>query len=306
MAKPPFFLITMAIASGTLLSTRASGLADTGQPTPPPQQPNQFFRNVQVLTDIPPDQMHSVMDMIRTSLGVTCDYCHVAERNSFYRDDKPAKVRARQMIAMVLDLNRRNFNGRPVITCYSCHRGSLAALSTPPIFAGTAGAAPRPAPAPLPGAGQIVQRYIDAVGGRAALERLTTRTSRMTMLRALTVDPQAAPIRVVNRGERVSVETVQQAPDRWVRTLTTPTGVVRQILVGGRGWVVTAQGATEIPAAEVRRLSASWELNVDLRRELRLQSELAGARVKGIETVGGRPAYVLEIVQDGGTIRQDF
>jgi len=293
MARLPLSVIAIALVTGSLVATRAFGLAGTEQP--PTADP--YFRNVQVLKGIPPDQMMPVMHMIRSSLGVTCDYCHVAERNQYYRDDKPAKLRARQMIAMVIDLNQRNFDGRPVVTCNTCHRGSVTPVSIPPIgqaaFADTARAAPRSASPALPNAGQIAQRYIDAVGGRALIERLTTRTSRMTLLRASTVDAQAAPPRVINRGESVRAETVQQAPDRFVRTLRTPTGVIRQVLIGERGWVVTSQGTTAIPPAEVRRLSASWEWNVDLRRELRLQAELAGAEVKGIEPIGGRPAYVL-------------
>jgi hypothetical protein len=303
MARLPLFLLAVILAAGSFVGTRAFGLAQ-----PPGADP--YFRNVQVLKGIPPDQMMPVMHMIRTSLGVTCDYCHVAERNQYYRDDKPAKARARQMIAMVLDINRRNFDGRPVVTCNTCHRGSVSPASSPPIgqaaFADTANAAPQPAGSALPGAGQIAQHYIDAIGGRAALERLSTRTSRMTLLRASTVDAQAAPPRVINRGENVRVETVQQAPDRFVRTLTTPTGIIRQILIGERGWVVTPQGTTALPSSEVRRLSSAWELNVDLRRELRLQAELAAAEVRGIEAVGGRPAYVLELLKDEGRTRQRY
>ena len=62
-----------------------------------------------------------------SSLGVRCDFCHVAENEKFELDDKREKQTARRMITMVADINQANFEGRTTVTCLTCHRGSHAA-----------------------------------------------------------------------------------------------------------------------------------------------------------------------------------
>src|SRR6267142_2417494 len=39
-------------------------------------------------------------------------------------DTKPTKNVARAMIRMVNDINKNTFNGKDVVTCYTCHRGN--------------------------------------------------------------------------------------------------------------------------------------------------------------------------------------
>src|SRR6478609_974159 len=63
-------------------------------------------KNIQVLKGLPSSQLLPVMHFMRTSLGVRCDYCHVAENGKYWMDDKPAKQTARKMLQMVFDINR--------------------------------------------------------------------------------------------------------------------------------------------------------------------------------------------------------
>ena len=71
------------------------------------------------------DQVPAAMQTFVKGLGLldkgTCAYCHVEDRSS---DEKPQKVTARKMVAMVRELNARFQDGKPHITCYTCHRGS--------------------------------------------------------------------------------------------------------------------------------------------------------------------------------------
>ena len=53
--------------------------------------------------------------------------------NPKWEDDTPRKRTARRMVQMVATINRDNFNGRQVVTCWTCHRGSQAPLVTPPL-----------------------------------------------------------------------------------------------------------------------------------------------------------------------------
>jgi tetratricopeptide (TPR) repeat protein len=68
------------------------------------------------------------MREIAQSLGVTCNYCHSAERGS--GQPEPKKDIARAMMAMTRDLNTKvqEATGKPPaeatrVTCVTCHRG---------------------------------------------------------------------------------------------------------------------------------------------------------------------------------------
>ena len=130
--------------------------------------------NIQVLTDLPADQLNPTMRFMSYSLGVECAYCHVGGNNA--SDERPAKVTARAMMRMTMALNKDNFNGRPDITCYVCHRGVAnpgplhAVESTKIIPGGT----PPPPPAGgggAAGAGGAAPAAAAAGGGAGAAGR---------------------------------------------------------------------------------------------------------------------------------------
>jgi hypothetical protein len=81
------------------------------------------------------------MAFMSNSLGVTCAHCHTKEWES---DEKPAKQTARKMMAMERDINTRNFDGKVVVTCNSCHQGRIKPVATPDVA--NAGWNARPAP----------------------------------------------------------------------------------------------------------------------------------------------------------------
>jgi len=47
------------------------------------------FKNLQVLKDVPSDQMIPAMQFISASLGVQCEFCHV--RDAYDKDDKQSR-----------------------------------------------------------------------------------------------------------------------------------------------------------------------------------------------------------------------
>src|SRR5215213_6443842 len=77
----------------------------------------QVRKNIQVLKGLPDSQLFLLMNFIGDSLGVNCD------RRGRERDDKKEKALGRDMMRMVLELNRTRFNREGVVTCYTCHRG---------------------------------------------------------------------------------------------------------------------------------------------------------------------------------------
>src|ERR1700694_3829445 len=59
----------------------------------------QVYKNIAQLKGTSADQLMPAMQVISSSLGVECSFCHVAGKAEL--DDKPAKKTAREMMAMV-------------------------------------------------------------------------------------------------------------------------------------------------------------------------------------------------------------
>jgi hypothetical protein len=125
-------------------------------------------KNLQILTGMRLGDVWHVMNLMADGLGVSCKYCHLEGEGNVASDAKPQKLRAREMMRMVIDLNARNFGGRPVVTCYTCHNGKARPANVPPL--------PQTIPAPpapvatksLPTAAAVIQKYVAAVGREVA------------------------------------------------------------------------------------------------------------------------------------------
>ncbi len=105
--------------------------------TTPTKQSN-VYKNLKILPqDITKEQMHDIMEgQFGDALGVKCDYCHAkdpaADHPDFASDANPKKDIAREMMTMVLQMNKENFKVQKpligdslmVVTCYTCHHGS--------------------------------------------------------------------------------------------------------------------------------------------------------------------------------------
>ncbi len=86
--------------------------------------------NVKVLTGLFAQQFQEEMNLIVQGLGVSCNTCHVPR--NFASEEKPIKLKARQMLEMTKALNKQYFpdytpkEGESVlgrVTCYTCHKG---------------------------------------------------------------------------------------------------------------------------------------------------------------------------------------
>ncbi len=163
----------------------------------------QHFKNIKVLNDMPADQLGKVMNLMSTSLGVNCNYCHIGE--DFAKDGKQEKETAREMITMTLNLNKNSFGGRTEISCNTCHQGHTHPQSAINFDA------PVPEPRPKqpdvkPTIDAILAKYETAVGGKAALAKIISRT-----ITASRVEPD---------GKTMEAEEILQKGDK---TLTTTT-----------------------------------------------------------------------------------
>lgn len=255
----------------------------------------QVQKNIQVLQGLPKSQLLTVMHFMRSSLGVRCDHCHVAENGKYWMDDKPAKQVARQHIWMTAELNRSNFGGRTVVTCNTCHQGHVKPISVPSVEQGVfpdttrADRNAKP-PAPLPGVDQVIETYHQAIGGRAAIDRVQTRQTRMSLLRPKLVNSGTPDAAMINRGETWSVETYQKAPDKYLMIVTTPGGVIQQGLNGTDGWIKTPNGQRELNSQELKQISQQ----ADLSKDFKLKEQYSKLNVAGKEKLRGHEAYVIE------------
>lgn len=282
---------TSVVVAFTLVVIKTS--ATHTQTTDKPVE--QVQKNIQVLKGLPSSQLLPVMHFMRTSLGVRCDYCHVAENGKYWMDDKPAKQTARRMLEMVSSINRDNFGGRSVVTCNTCHRGSTKPIGVPAIgqgvFTDTTRADDAPTvSAPLPTADQVFDKYIEALGGRDVVPKIKTRTTKVTLLRPKLINSGTPKAAVLNRAETWTIETFYKAPNKYLMVITTPNGVINQGFNGTVGWIRTGREQRQMTAVELEWIKRQ----ADLYDSLKLKERYAKPSVTAREKLGEREVYVLE------------
>jgi photosynthetic reaction center cytochrome c subunit len=251
-----------------------------------PKKAEDQFKNIQVLKGIPADQLMPGMQFIAASLGVGCEFCHV--EGAFDKDDKKTKQTARKMMAMMFAINKENFDGHREVTCYSCHRGSADPAGMPPVSDGSEtkkaeehkveGAEPGGPPAE-----QLFDKYLQAVGGAAAVEKNTSRVMKGT----------------ITFGDRnVPIDIFSKDPDKRVSFTHTPDGDSVTAFDGHEGWLgfpgrpVHEMHGSDIDAAAI---------DADLHLANHLKGMFSEARVEGTEKIDGCEAYLVVGQWEGKT-----
>lgn len=246
----------------------------------------QQYKNIKVLNGTPVDQFMPSMRLMNTSLGVSCEHCHVADKEE--DDSKKEKQTARDMITMVLDINKKSFGGRTQVTCYTCHLGGTNPGAVPPlagpndtIFAELYEEPTRPTN--LPTADQIFAKYVDALGGEQALRKVTNR--QVTIVADMPSGPREEP-RTVGQ-----IEQYQKAPNMNVMVTKLPTGATTATGFNGTAaWNQNAQGrVTPVTGLDLDRAKR----DADLYMPLNLKQIYPRLVVRGTERVGDRDAYVV-------------
>ena len=230
---------------------------DQARPAAEAKTAEQQFKNIQVLKDVPADQLIPTMQFIAASLGVECEFCHV--EHEMQKDDKKTKVTARKMITMELAINKNHFDNEIDVTCYTCHRGTPHPVGTPILSA----EATRPAPPKneeaaetkpnLPSADEILNKYLAAVGG-AALMKIKSRVQKGNLA--------AGPM-------QVPIEVYSEAPDKRVSISHTQGGESVTAFNGEIGWLSIRNGFHRMTAPEREAARIDAELYFPARvREL--------------------------------------
>lgn len=247
-------------------------------------------KNLQVLTGLSDVQLQRVMNFMRASLGVHCDYCHVVTKETgwdFASDTKQNKRTARHMIEMVEQINQQNFESKPVVSCMTCHRGTTdpVALPTLPQAAPPFPTPVRARPTNLPTRDEVVAKYAAALGD----------ASRLTTPRTLAgaredYEGKSAPLEAQISGEKVHVVG------------STPFGPTEQVFTGSAGWIKTAKGLSEMKPSDVENfheLAAAYE-------PLLPATIPADARVVNTEKIGDHETVIVVAKLDDRTRERLF
>jgi hypothetical protein len=172
-------VIAIVVGFGGLCFVFTRPLAQTTSTTPAQVlTAGQRYKNIKVLNDMPADQLGRVMNLWSASLGVDCNFCH--NTKDFSSDEKREKGTAREMVKMTFAIDKENFNGRPRISCNTCHNGHQEPRSTPDLNAVPPTEGETKQPDPKPSADKIFDTYVAAVGGKDKLDKVTSRTITAT------------------------------------------------------------------------------------------------------------------------------
>jgi len=259
----------------------AGGARAQSGPTEPKKTEEQF-KNIQTLKGIPADQLIPAMQFITASLGVECEFCHV--QGAFEKDDKKPKQTARKMMEMMFAINKENFEGHREVTCYSCHRGATNPVATPSVM--TEEAKPgmevvkneetiSESGSSGPSAELLFSKYLQAVGGAAATDKITSRVMKGT----------------ITFGDRnVSIKIFAKDPDKRVSFVHTPDGDSITAFDGHEGWL----GAPKRPVREMHGPDVdAAAMDADLHFAAHLKNMFSEAKVRGTEKIDGHDAYVV-------------
>lgn len=270
-----------------ILVVASVSLRAQSEPAPAPvarpavQTSAERYKNIQVMKDVPADQMNMSMHLITGQLGVTCEFCHIEPQ--FEKEDKAMKHVTRRMMLLTAEINKSLNGGGQAVTCYTCHRGHPKPIATPvlPVAKGI----PTPAPVsaePLPAADEIFTRYVQALGGERALKAVTSRV--LTGTRDMPTGPGG-----INPAP-AAVEVYQKAPNLLVSTYKAEKFSLADGFDGKAAWQQNAAGAvSDMPFPE----QARFRRTANLYEPLDLKSEYTRTMVSGVEMVDGRKAYVV-------------
>jgi len=269
-----FALVGIALARGQ--STPPKSMSDVGAA---PKLAEEEYKNIQALKGIPAEQVIPSMQFIAASLGVECEYCHVPHQMD--KDDKKPKVTARKMISMMMAINKENFEGHREVTCYSCHRGSANPVATPILSAeeskretGEAGK-PGEAKPVLPPADRLLDKYISAIGGAEALQRVTSRVQKGTL--------------TAFGGQHFSVDVYSKAPEKRLSVMHLSNGDSFTAFDGKQGWLSVPGRVHMMSAAE----NAAAHLDADLYFPLHVKTLYEKFRVDTGEKIDGHDTYLV-------------
>lgn len=236
-----FFIAAASILLAALVGIGQQALALQGAQAPATTKPlmvDDVFKNVQALKGISVDDFLLTMGIMCAAVGSDCVGCHPAAGTDHvdWALDTPRKRTARRMVQMVQTINKENFGGRQVVTCWTCHRGRDRPVTTPTLD--TVYGEPTlefddvltPSKG-VPTVDELLGKYIQAIGGEANVGRV----------RSFVATGKSVGYRGFGGGGVVELSV--QAPDKRATHINFPEypdrGVSVRTYDGRTGWIAT-------------------------------------------------------------------
>lgn len=140
-------------------------------------------------------------------------------------------------------------------------------------------------PAALPTVDEILAKYVGALGGKEAIEKVTSRSARGTM-------------ELEGMGINGPLELYAKAPNKTATIIELGgLGKIINVFDGTNGYSADpTNGLRELSGAEL----ATAKRNADFYEPLNLKKHFSKLEVKGKEKIGASEAYVIEAIPDKG------
>jgi outer membrane lipoprotein-sorting protein len=201
------------------------------------------------------------------------------------------------MIQMVNAINQANFGGRQIVTCYTCHHGDIRPDGAPSLLAQYSLPIEDPnkveivpdAP-PGPTAAQILDKYIEAVGGSQTLNRLTSFSAKGTYQGFDTYQ------------QKVAFEVFAKAPNQRTTIVHTQNGDITSVFDGRMGWLASVDKPVMLlPLNDGSELDGA-RLDARLSFPGGIKQAVTEWRVGfPITAIDDRPVHIVEGIGGGGT-----
>jgi hypothetical protein len=194
------------------------------------------------------------------------------------------------MMVMMNEINK-TLGDKALVNCATCHRGQLRPAVVPPLpslaspfISGTAAAH-----AALPTVDKILEKYVKALGGERALNKIKTRK-------------RSGAVEVA--GVRGSFEIYEIAPDKQflAGSLPPPLGSVTQAFDGNAGWVKNQGGVFDMSGGGL----AQAKLEANFHADTRLKEQFKTMTVVEKLREGNREFYVIDATRPDGLTEKLF
>lgn len=258
----------------------------TSAPPAGPMAPERY-KDIQVLTDVPADQLVTTMRYFVIATGIQCNGCHQTDATTGQLNpaaDSRGKTTARGMINLVKTVNAGSFGAR--INCATCHAGRnqpaglpLAQAMTPEQIAqaaqaaaasgqggqsaggaaaqGQGGRGQQPAAPPV---NDVIAKYIDAIGGETAVAKLQSRIMAGTL---------------TNRAGQTLPFTIEQSGNRFRYGIESAAAVARGF-DGAEGWSRNGDRVSALAGWDLSEAQALADLTAPM--QLKAATNLQGGR----------------------------
>jgi photosynthetic reaction center cytochrome c subunit len=259
-----------------------------------PVKAEDVFKNIQVLRGLTVKEFMNTMGFFSAATGMNCIDCHSpnAEGLAGYAVDTPVKQTARKMVLMVKMLNQTNFGGQRDVTCYTCHRAMDRPKTIPSLLDQYAVAEDDPNEVEVirPSAGtppsqisadQILDKYIEAIGGAAQLANLNGFVAKGTHEGFDTLHTTAP------------LDIYAKAPNQLTTIVHAPEGDSVSTYDGIHGWIAAADKLMRVlPLAggdlEGAKIDACLFFPAGLKQEFKWRTGFPSVRIND------RPVQVIQ------------